>query len=181
MCSWYCARGMRMDELDSGCRCVCMQMNILSSELGVFGGLITLVCSYILSESILCHSTVVWGFPLCCIVLMIWTPYQPICPGAQLVEHSPRKRIPPRVALLFYLEKRVVLGTLDLFALSLPCYLIGVTCMYIRGVRLYKCLVWRIVPAVPDSTLYELSRLRSGVMLCGNICRSNLRVTHISI
>ena len=37
-----------------------------SLELGVFSGLITPVCSYILSESILCHSTVVLGLSLCC-------------------------------------------------------------------------------------------------------------------
>ena len=30
---------------------------LLSLELGIFGGLITPVCSYILSESRLCHST----------------------------------------------------------------------------------------------------------------------------
>ena len=36
---------------------------------GIFGGLISPVCSYILSESILCHSTV--RFALCCIVLKI--------------------------------------------------------------------------------------------------------------
>ena len=36
-----------------------MTMHILSLELGVFGGLVTLVCSYILSESLLCHSTAV--------------------------------------------------------------------------------------------------------------------------
>ena len=34
-------------------------MHILGLELGVIGGLITPVCSCMLSESILCHSTVV--------------------------------------------------------------------------------------------------------------------------
>ena len=36
-------------------------------ELGVFGGLITPVCSYILSESVLCHSTVVRHCVLYCV------------------------------------------------------------------------------------------------------------------
>ena len=45
--------------------CLCLSiplsfhMHILSLELGVLGGLVTPACSYILSESILCHSTVV--------------------------------------------------------------------------------------------------------------------------
>ena len=42
-------------------------MHILGLELGVIGGLITPVCSYMLSESLLCHSTVVGGLP--CVVL----------------------------------------------------------------------------------------------------------------
>ena len=45
-------------------------MHILGLELGVIGGLITPVCSYILSESIMCHST--WFevcLVLCCVVL----------------------------------------------------------------------------------------------------------------
>ena len=69
-CAHGIACGMGMAELDSGCKCVCItwyflsacKCTKLSSELGVFGGLIILVCSYILSESILCHSTVIWGF-----------------------------------------------------------------------------------------------------------------------
>ena len=36
-----------------------VSFTIYSLELGVFGGLITPVCSYILSESVLCHDTVV--------------------------------------------------------------------------------------------------------------------------
>ena len=36
-----------------------MHIILLSLELGIFGGLITPVCSYILSESRLCHSTLV--------------------------------------------------------------------------------------------------------------------------
>ena len=62
----------------------CWDIHVLSLEFGVFGGLITPVCSYILSESILCHSTVVWGLPcvvLCCVVLY---PYQLSCPGSSV-------------------------------------------------------------------------------------------------
>ena len=48
-----------------GLLCLCLSiplsfyMHILSLELGVIGGLVTPACSYILSENILCHSTVV--------------------------------------------------------------------------------------------------------------------------
>ena len=44
----------------------CSDMHVRGLELG-FGGLITPVCSYILSESLLCYGTVVWG--LTCVVL----------------------------------------------------------------------------------------------------------------
>ena len=62
-----------------------MCMHILGLELGVIGGLITPVCSYMLSESLLCHSTVVGGLPcvvLCCVVDS--NPYQLSCPGSSV-------------------------------------------------------------------------------------------------
>ena len=34
-------------------------LTLLGLELRIFGGVITPICSYILSESVLCHSTVV--------------------------------------------------------------------------------------------------------------------------
>ena len=44
-------------------------MQILNLEMGVFGGVITPVCSYILSERFLCHSRVLgFDFALCCVV-----------------------------------------------------------------------------------------------------------------
>ena len=57
-------------------------MHILSLELGVFGGLVTSVYSYILSESLLCHSTAVEIY-LCLVLYCVGdlNPYPLSCPG----------------------------------------------------------------------------------------------------
>ena len=70
-------------------------MCILGLEFGVIGGLITPVCYYILSENVLCHSTVVCGlrcaFVVCCVVGS--NHYQLSSPGSsvgRVGERSPR-------------------------------------------------------------------------------------------
>ena len=80
-------------------------MHILGLELGVIGGLIIPVCSYMLSESLLCHSTVVGGLP--CVVLCCR--FEPL--PAQLVERSPRLQSvvgsnPTQGSFLFFLGKK---------------------------------------------------------------------------
>ena len=77
---------------------------------------------------------------LCCIVDS--NPYQVSCPGSSVGRSSARLdcRVswvqipPPRAARYFSLEKRAVLGVVDLFAVPLPFYLIVFTCiMYVKG------------------------------------------------
>ena len=107
-------------------------MQILSLELGVFGGLITPVCSYILSEGFLCHSTRVLGFDfaLCCVVLCCVVDLEPCllsCPGSSvgralcLVCRVSWVRVPPCRAAPFSFEKGVVLVGVALFVMQLPC------------------------------------------------------------
>ena len=83
-------------------------MSILNLELGVFGGLITPVCSYILSEGFLCHSTENWGLTLPCVVLCCVVDLEPCllsCPGSSvgralcLESRVLWVRVPPRAAL----------------------------------------------------------------------------------
>ena len=104
-------------------------MQILSLELGVFGGLITPVCSYILSEGFLCHSTEYWGLTLPCVVLCCVVDLEPCllsCPGSSvgralcLVCRVSWVRVPPRAAP-FSFEKGVVLVGVALFVMQLPC------------------------------------------------------------
>ena len=50
-----------------------MHMHVLILELGVIGGLVTPVCSYVLSECLLCAIAQLlrFAFALCCIVLEV--------------------------------------------------------------------------------------------------------------
>ena len=101
-------------------------MHILSLELGVFGGLVTPVCSYILSESLLCHSTAV-EVCLCLVLYCVGDlnpPYLLSCPGSSVGRAlMPRKRrvvgSNPTQGSSFFFEKRVALGLLN--CLPLPC------------------------------------------------------------
>ena len=45
---------------------------------------------YSLFNLILFHGTMVWGFPLCCTLLKIWTPTNWVALVAQFVEYSPK-------------------------------------------------------------------------------------------
>ena len=67
--SYLLPSGRELEQGKHGGSLHIMYMQTLNLELGVFGGLVTPVCSYILSEGYLCHSTEYWGLTLPCVVL----------------------------------------------------------------------------------------------------------------
>ena len=101
-------------------------MQILNLEMGVFGGLVTPVCSYILSDGFLCHhaqSYLGFDFALCCVVdlepCLLSYPGCSVGRALCLVSRVSWVRVPPRAAL-FSFEKGVVLVGV---ALYFPCTL----------------------------------------------------------